>query len=80
MIGMEWVVGGIPVRIIRRQEVKIGDRVLVTRGNHEGVRGVITAFHGVGSGQQAEIQLGFQKSNCTFGVFINDIKVLEEVA
>jgi hypothetical protein len=56
--------------------MKIGDRVLVTRGNHAGVLGVITAFHGVGSGQQAEIQLGFEKTNCTFGVFIKDIRVL----
>jgi ribosomal protein L24 len=56
--------------------MRIGDRVIVTRGNHEGVRGIITAFHGIGSGQQAEIQLGFEKTNCTFGVFIKDIQVL----
>lgn len=59
--------------------MRIGDRVLVTRGNHQGVRGIITAFHGVGAGQQAEIQLGFEKSNCTFGIFIKDIEVLNEV-
>lgn len=56
--------------------MEIGDRVLVTRGNHQGVSGVITAFHGVGAGQQAEVQLGFKKSNCTFGVFVKDLEVL----